>query len=166
MRNILFYLSMVAICIVISPGLHAGKIYQWVDENGKRHFSQTPPPETQGMAVVKTGSSSSIKPREEEKGIYCGDFKVAYKYKRGNQFWELEFLSSSVNPWSEGSFLADDYLVRLTAGYGATNCESLPEAFTQAIKMQVIQWFRYGFDGNLTDQVKKIVSGYNRNIYL
>lgn len=87
-------------------------------------------------------------------------------YKRGNQFWELEFLSSSVNPWSEGGFLDDDYIVRLTAGYGADNCEDLPEAFEQAIQLQVLRWYRNEFDGILSSDTKKVIAGYSRNTWL
>jgi len=87
-------------------------------------------------------------------------------YKRGNQFWELEFLSSSVNPWSEGDVTADDYLIRMTAGYGATNCEALPEAFVQAIKLQVLRWYRHEYDGVLWPEVKRIIAAYSKNLWL
>jgi len=87
-------------------------------------------------------------------------------YKRGNQFWELEFLSSSVNPWSEGALTSDDYLIRLTAGYGAENCEALPEAFIQAIKLQVLRWYRHEYDGVLWPEVKRIIAAYSKNLWL
>lgn len=52
---------MIRLCLVVlllfSSGLSAA-VYQWVDENGKKHFSDTPPPDkTQAKDI-----SDSLKP--------------------------------------------------------------------------------------------------------
>lgn len=87
-------------------------------------------------------------------------------YKRGTQFWELEFLTSTVNPWSEGSVTDDDYKIRLTVGYGGENTETLPEVFEQAIKAQVLRWYRHEYDGQLSQEVKRMLSAYTMNVWI
>ena len=90
-------------------------------------------------------------------------------YKRGTLFWELEFLTSTVNPWSEGAVTADDYKIRLTAGYGITGdnaTETIPEAIKQAIELQVLLWYHFNFDGQIYSEVKKMLKRYSQNTYL
>lgn len=88
-------------------------------------------------------------------------------YKRGNQFWELEFLTSTVNPWSYGGITDDDYEIRLTAGYGITNyTEDLPAGFSEAIKKQVLMWYHNQFDGELDKNIMKELEILTGNIWL
>ena len=89
-------------------------------------------------------------------------------YKRGLDFYELEFLSASVNPWSEDSALADDYKVKLTAGYGiADETDDLPEVFKQAIELQVLRWYHFQTDlGELWPEVRKLIGAYRRKMYI
>jgi hypothetical protein len=90
-------------------------------------------------------------------------------YKRGNMFWELEFLTSTINPWSEGDVTDDDYKIRLTAGYGITGdnaTETLPQGFVEAIKLQVLQWYHNRFDGELSGAVMDVLKHLTKNTYL
>jgi len=90
-------------------------------------------------------------------------------YKRGLQFKELEFLSASVNPWSEGDSVSDDYVVRLVAGYGISETtEDLPEGFKQAILKQVAEWYvnREDYVPVLSSGVKRILKQLSGNSYL
>jgi len=90
-------------------------------------------------------------------------------YKRGLQFKELEFLSASVNPWSEGDSLSDDYVIRLVAGYGISETtETLPEGYKQAILKQVAEWYvnREDYVPVLSSGVKRILNQLTGNCYL
>jgi len=80
-------------------------------------------------------------------------------YKRGLEFKELEFLSASINPWSDEDSLSDDYVIRIAAGYGIDDeTDTLPAVFNQAIKLQVTQWYHHNYDGALWPEVKKLVN--------
>jgi len=91
-------------------------------------------------------------------------------YKRGNLFWELEFLLATVNPWNEDSLTANDYKIRLTAGYGITGTyatETIPNEYIEAIKIQVQQWYHNQYDwGLLSGAVKNLLKNINRNTWL
>ena len=86
-------------------------------------------------------------------------------FKRGNQFKELEFKSMLANPFHESSGLTYDYKVTLSVGYGISETtEDLPEVFKQAIGLQVAKWYHHQFDGQLWEEVKKLINAYSRNI--
>ena len=90
-------------------------------------------------------------------------------YKRGTLFWELEFLTATINPWSEGDMTDDDYKIRLTAGYGITGdnaTETIPEGIKQALELQVLLWYHFNFDGQIGDEVKRMLNRFSRNTYL
>jgi len=91
---------------------HATKIYHWVDEDGRSHYSETPPRETQaetlniraagrGSAASASSSSAPVKkkakeekPVEEEsltaehspedKAKYCQQFRAVLQQMNGN----------------------------------------------------------------------------------
>ena len=89
-------------------------------------------------------------------------------YKRGDQFWELEFLTSSVNPWGS-DVVADDYKIRLVAGYGTSGLEALPSIFEDAIKQQVWLWYLRGDDnpvGSLSNQIKSMISKFSKDTWI
>ena len=62
-------------CIYTLP--EAGEIYEWIDENGVKHFSEEPPPE--GAKMVKeikkipSGNASDQKPLQEGTGAVKKD---------------------------------------------------------------------------------------------
>ena len=93
-------------------------------------------------------------------------------YKRGNLFWELEFFKGGVNPWNDGalikSSLSYDYLIRLTAGYGISGTEVLPEGYVEAILKTVAEWyaFREDYAPVLSSQVRIILDRLTGNNYL
>lgn len=91
-------------------------------------------------------------------------------YVRGKTFWELEFLTATVNPWTDGAVTDDDYKIRITAGYGITGTnatETIPEVYTQAIKAQVQQWYHNQYDyGLLSSAIKFMLNSMSKNTWL
>ncbi len=89
-------------------------------------------------------------------------------YSRGQSFLELEFLSNTINPWQEGSFLADDFKVTLVAGYGAAGTEALPQIFISAMYKLIGEWYlsREDYIPTLTSTVKRLLDSVSLNIGL
>ncbi len=59
MDNIKISLLGVVAALLVLP-VQAG-IYKWVDENGKVHYSQTPPPKGGRGATINTDTFNSVK---------------------------------------------------------------------------------------------------------
>jgi hypothetical protein len=59
MDNIKISLFGVVLALLVLP-VQAG-IYKWVDENGKVHYSQTPPPKEGRGATINTDTFNSVK---------------------------------------------------------------------------------------------------------
>jgi uncharacterized protein with LGFP repeats len=58
--NLNRYLWILIFIASMGAGLHAGEIYQWIDENGVQHFTDVPPPP--GAQIVE---SLSVTPSDE-----------------------------------------------------------------------------------------------------
>jgi hypothetical protein len=52
----------VILFLLFSAPLAFGQVYQWVDENGVRHFSDQPPPDGRESERARTGSLSTYSP--------------------------------------------------------------------------------------------------------
>jgi hypothetical protein len=52
----------VVLFLVFSASLAFGQVYQWVDENGVRHFSDQPPPDGRESEQAKTSRLSTYSP--------------------------------------------------------------------------------------------------------
>ena len=50
------------ILLLFWASLAFGQVYQWVDENGVRHFSDQPPPDGRESERARTGSLSTYSP--------------------------------------------------------------------------------------------------------
>jgi hypothetical protein len=59
MDNIKISLFGVVVALLVLP-VQAG-IYKWVDENGKVHYSQTPPPKEGRGATINSDTFNSVK---------------------------------------------------------------------------------------------------------
>jgi len=96
--------------LIFSSQLHAGKVYQWVDEDGKKHFSQTPPPDNkQPKTIVKTGSVS-MQPREAADGTYCGELRVAYNKRKSSRSSQSSNMAGNVSKWKASLKRAEERL--------------------------------------------------------
>jgi hypothetical protein len=92
------------LCLLIVTGsahVSAAKIYQWVDEDGKKHFSQTPPPDNKQKKTVinTTARSSSILPEKKTDGTYCGKLRVAYNKELSSSRNSTKYLAGKVSRW-------------------------------------------------------------------
>jgi len=96
------YILIITVTLILLSGSAFCQIYKWVDEDGKTHFSSTPP--TQGEAetvqpnITNTYSSQNLpkasntnhKPIKKRKkvvmysAVWCGVCKTAKKYFRKN----------------------------------------------------------------------------------
>jgi clan AA aspartic protease (TIGR02281 family) len=47
-------------CLLIDPHVHAGEMYRWVDEQGRLHLTDTPPPSGSGLQDLKVYRQSDI----------------------------------------------------------------------------------------------------------
>jgi len=92
-----------------ASNIHAGKIYQWVDENGKKHFTQTPPPDKKAEAVMNTGATA-MKPQDKADGIYCGELQVAYKNRSRRSNDSDTYMATKISRWEESLKYAEDRL--------------------------------------------------------
>lgn len=50
----LFRYAFVFLVVLAVPVLYAAQVYQWTDENGVKHFSNDPPPESVQVDQVKS----------------------------------------------------------------------------------------------------------------
>lgn len=83
--NHLTTLSM-ALMLTIGMSAHAGKIYKWVDDNGRTHYSQTPPPKKAKQSKtmkVRTYRGSSSAPSRAE--LPSDDGAVPAKSSKGKK---------------------------------------------------------------------------------
>lgn len=78
---------------------HAGKIYQWVDEDGKKHFTQTPPPEKKVTKIDLEVSNTSVSPVEKSDGIYCGTLRISYPNRSHSSKKETNRMSGKISSW-------------------------------------------------------------------
>jgi len=64
-------------CIWTLP--EAGKIYEWTDENGVKHFSEEPPPKGENIVkkieTIPSDNASDQKPLQEETGAVKKDMQ-------------------------------------------------------------------------------------------
>ncbi|MCW8963576.1 MAG: DUF4124 domain-containing protein [Gammaproteobacteria bacterium] len=108
----------------------AAKIYQWVDENGKKHFSQTPPPDNKHKKTIidTSASSSSIRPEKRTDGTYCGDLQVAYNKELSYNRKSQKRLAGKVSRWEKSLKQAEkrlnDYIKRTNETRVIRNGES------------------------------------------
>ncbi|MES9832504.1 MAG: DUF4124 domain-containing protein [Candidatus Thiodiazotropha sp. DIVDIV] len=64
-KNLLINLSL---CLLLAfPVLGQARIYKWYDENGKVHYSQSPPPKGSQSASINTDTFSSMEMRKVPK---------------------------------------------------------------------------------------------------
>ncbi|MCO7227075.1 DUF4124 domain-containing protein [Pleionea sp. CnH1-48] len=62
MLRSLINISLVSLlALSLSQEAHAGKIYKWVDENGKVHYSDKPPPKQHKSEEIKVKKSATTK---------------------------------------------------------------------------------------------------------
>jgi hypothetical protein len=93
-----------ALCVLmlffISP-LSIAQIYKWVDENGKTHYSQTPPPVKQKTKSVQkmatTGALLKIDSEKRGHYLYCGNLLILSD--RGGDDILLENIKLSLRDW-------------------------------------------------------------------
>ena len=88
------------------------KIYQWVDENGKKHFSQTPPADNKHKKTIidTSASSSSMRPEKRTDGTYCGDMQVAYDKELSYKRKSSKYLAGKVSRWEKSLKQAEKQL--------------------------------------------------------
>ena len=79
------------------------KVYQWVDENGKTHFSQTPPPDIkhEKKVIDTAATASSLKPETKTDGTYCGNLRVTYKKAVSSSRNSAKYLAGKVSRWEK-----------------------------------------------------------------
>lgn len=78
-RTLAISLSLMCTCCCHAV---AGKIYQWVDEDGNRHFTSTPPPDKK-PTKVKLSNSGGMQAVEKAGSIYCGSLHLSYSSDKG-----------------------------------------------------------------------------------
>lgn len=163
-------LNMTLLLAIIVFPLHAGKIYQWVDEHGKKHFTQTPPPEKKASTVRLSIPSGSMKPVEKSNGIYCGKLLVSYRNKSyknhkastrmSNSLTSLETqlkraeerLQSHINSASKTKIIKNgEYVLRNSTSYTSTK-----EKLTQQVNQYrcAIDWVGNSNNPDNTDNIK------------
>lgn len=75
--------TIAVIALLVSPAVHAAKMYRWVDENGVTHYStRKPPPENADQDRLKGGTLS---PRDTPSPSELADIEKRDLYNRG---WE------------------------------------------------------------------------------
>lgn len=144
--------------LLFAYNAQAGKLYRWVDEQGKAHYSQTPPPEALENAEErdlpskkKTAQSDdanneadvkeddAVAKEEEKKPLSEKEKMQAAKQKKCNQAKEEAAKLNSNNklvtpdPENPGKFIeVDDELrkqrLEKFQAYLDTYCQSEPEA--------------------------------------
>ena len=103
---------------LVNDHVSAAKIYQWVDEDGKKHFSQTPPPDNkQKKTVINTAASaSSMRPEKKSDGVYCGTLRIAYNKDLSYSRNSTKYLAGKVSSWEKSLKRAEkqlnDYIKR------------------------------------------------------
>ena len=79
------------------------KVYKWVDEHGKTHYTQTPPPVNQKITsaqkIDKTGAVLIMKPVKRGHDYYCGNLLLLYA--QGNEDILYENIKVSISGWEE-----------------------------------------------------------------
>ncbi|MEJ2142374.1 MAG: DUF4124 domain-containing protein [Gammaproteobacteria bacterium] len=79
----------------------AAQVYKWVDENGKTHYSQTPPPVEQKTSRVqkmqRTGALLKITPEKNGHNYYCGNLLLLSD--RGGDDILYENIKLSLRDW-------------------------------------------------------------------
>jgi len=89
-------------------------------------------------------------------------------YKQGNQFFELS-LANQMATWGGLQVIAD-YRVEFACGYGITSyTETLPSIFADAIKQQVMLWYRRDYEdyqGQLSKNVMSMIQPFSRNPWI
>lgn len=123
-------LFMLLIALVFyHSGLHAAKMYKWVDEDGGVHFSQTPPlnnetPVAQDQVQVHQTSGAVLVPALVDDQLYCGELKLPLETDR--QRLSVKRLNDQVKHWSQSlerstqaleQFLAPKKRSRYTSSY-------------------------------------------------
>lgn len=62
----------IALLLLLTPALGLAQAYRWVDENGRAHYSQTPPPKGEYGVVAPPPPSPGRSPNVEELSDYAG----------------------------------------------------------------------------------------------
>lgn len=69
------FLGVLSFILIIPSGM--AEIYKWVDEQGKTHYSQSPPPVKQKIQHIqkleKTGDMINVEPEKRGHRYYCGE---------------------------------------------------------------------------------------------
>ncbi len=81
MQKIAVHVWLISALLVLAPlsGLHAAKLYKWVDDEGQTHYSQLPPERGQAteMPMPRTGVRNEISDEEAEEQAAQADDPVA-----------------------------------------------------------------------------------------
>jgi hypothetical protein len=87
--------------LLLSTPAFAGKLYKWVDKDGKVTFSQTPP--TNVPAVRKTEkmnvSSTTLMPRKKRGRYYCGRDELPKL--SGDAAYKISSLQNNIYNWED-----------------------------------------------------------------
>lgn len=91
--------AVIFLALIAMPS--AAQVYKWVDENGKTHYSQTPPPVDQKTSSVQkmkqSGALLKITPEKNGHYYYCGDLLLLSD--RGGDDILYENITLSIHDW-------------------------------------------------------------------
>jgi len=90
------------VLLMICPLAQAGKIYQWVDEQGNVHYTQTPPPQSAAANSEELNRSvAKVRPRKKGKHYYCGEDRLPNL--RTKPEYAISSLEESIIGWEDAT---------------------------------------------------------------
>lgn len=120
-----FLFPFIFLFCITQPSL--AQVYKWVDEHGKTHYSQTPPPVEQKTSSVQkmksTGALLKVTPEKNGHDYYCGNLLLLSD--RGGDEILYENIKLSLRDWELERNQQQEYLKSLKEPGKSRNSEKI-----------------------------------------
>lgn len=102
------------VLLFATPLLHAkGKVYQWVDEQGQTHFSDTAPHDTLEFTITNHTQASPEKPAEPVEALISQEEKVDNATETDKLVDQLEYQISIVSPLNDAAIRSNNGMLEV-----------------------------------------------------
>jgi len=99
--NIMKQVILLIMLLVVSTQVISGKLYKWVDKDGRVNYTQTPPPDPAAAdnAEEMDISSAVLKPRRKRGSYYCGRDELPKL--SGDAAYKISSLQNKIYSWED-----------------------------------------------------------------